>query len=330
MRSGGRLAQAVSGPRRLSWRTAVAAAVAAPWAAWAVVRGFGLESGHPLVPAMAFTPFVAASAWLPLLVAALLRRWAVAVVALAAAVALGAAVLPRALPGPRPQVRDGVEVTFMTANLAYGRADAAAVMRLVRRHDVDVLALEELTPGAAAALDAAGARTRFPERVLDVRPGARGSGLMSRFALRGGRRPRDTRMAMPEARLEVPGAAGVMLKVVHPPAPLRADVGVWESELGGLPRAVPGGPLRMLIGDFNATLDHERMRELLASGYVDAADAAGTGLRGTYRAGRRLPPPVAIDHVLVDRRVRVERVTVSDQPGGDHRALIAAVVLPQR
>ena len=54
-------------------------------------------------------------------------------------------------------------------------------------------------------------------------------------------------------------------------------------------RALPGsdcqGDVRILAGDFNATLDHPELRALLDRGYVDAADAAGAGL-----AGRPGPP----------------------------------------
>jgi endonuclease/exonuclease/phosphatase family metal-dependent hydrolase len=44
------------------------------------------------------------------------------------------------------------------------------------------------------------------------------------------------------------------------------------------------------------------------------------------RRGRALP--LTIDHVLVDRRVRVERVTVVRIPHSDHRAVIAVLRLP--
>jgi endonuclease/exonuclease/phosphatase (EEP) superfamily protein YafD len=38
---------------------------------------------------------------------------------------------------------------------------------------------------------------------------------------------------------------------------------------------------------------------------------------------------IAIDHVLVDRRVRVTDARVLHVPGSDHRALTAALLLPQ-
>src|SRR4051794_16172103 len=48
-------------------RRALAAAL--PWTAWALLRTTGTERGFPLVPAMSFTPYAAASALLPLAVA---------------------------------------------------------------------------------------------------------------------------------------------------------------------------------------------------------------------------------------------------------------------
>ncbi|MEJ7787976.1 MAG: hypothetical protein WKF96_24510, partial [Solirubrobacteraceae bacterium] len=41
------------------------------------------------------------------------------------------------------------------------------------------------------------------------------------------------------------------------------------------------GPLRLIAGDLNATLDHGALRDLLSDGYVDAADATGNGLLST-------------------------------------------------
>lgn len=43
---------------------------------------------------------------------------------------------------------------------------------------------------------------------------------------------------------------------------------------------------------------------------------------------RLLPPTIAIDHVLVDRRLGVSEYAVEDLPGSDHRAIYAQLVLP--
>ena len=69
-------------------RTAIAVVLALPWLVWAIVRVLGLDNGPLLVPAISFTPYVAATAWIPVVVALALRQWAVAAVALVPAIAL--------------------------------------------------------------------------------------------------------------------------------------------------------------------------------------------------------------------------------------------------
>jgi len=311
-------------------RTVAAIVVVLPWVAWAVMRGLGLERAHPLTAAVAFTPYVAATVWVPVLVAAALRRWWVASVALIAAVGLVVAVAPRALGGGRTVAGGGGRpVTVMTSNLAYGNGDPHAIMTLVRRHHVDVLSLQELTPEAVRALDDAGARARFPYRVLHADTGARGSGLMSRYPLRPQRfAPRD-QLTTASAVLIVPGAKPTRIVAVHPLPPLGADIGAWRRQLRGLGKVPAHGTSTLLIGDFNATLDHRELRTLLNHGLVDAADATGAGLRTTYSTRQRFPPPITIDHVLVDRRTGVSDLTVHTVPGSDHRALIATITPPR-
>lgn len=311
-------------------RTVAAIVVVLPWIAWAVMRNLGLERAHPLTAAVAFTPYVAATAWVPVLVAAALRRWWLAFVALIVAGSLVAAVAPRALGGGRTVAGTGGRpVTVMTSNLAYGHGDAHAIMALVRRHHVGVLSLQELTPEAVRALDDAGARARFPYRVLDADTGARGSGLMSRYLLRPRRfAPRD-QVTTASALLTVPGAEPTRTVAVHPLPPLGADIGGWRRQLRALGTIRAQGTSTLLIGDFNATLDHRALRALLDRGLVDAADATGAGLRTTYSTRHRFPPPITIDHVLVDGRTGVSDLSVHTVPGSDHRALLATITLPR-
>ena len=97
-----------------------------------------------------------------------------------------------------------------------------------------------------------------------------------------------------------------------------------------LPATGPTGQLRVLAGDFNATLDHGELRRLLGRGYRDAAEQAGSGLRPTWPTdGSLLPAVVTIDHVLADRRVRVASARTVAIPGSDHRGVLAELVLPR-
>jgi endonuclease/exonuclease/phosphatase (EEP) superfamily protein YafD len=308
-------------------RTVLAAVVALPWLTWAVIRTFGLESGHPLTAALAFTPYAAATAWIPVVVALALRQRALAVVPLAAAVALVLAVAPRGLDGPDTAIAGGRSLTVLTANLYWGEGDARAVMDLVRRNHVELLSLQEVTPGAIARLDAAGALRLLPYRVDASVKGTLGTAILAAHPLADPHIPAWPHIPMPRGTLQAPGLPPIEVTDVHPPPPLHDEVSVWRDGLREFPRATPGGALRLLAGDFNATLDHHELRALIASGYVDAADAAGAGLHGTYFGGG-LSPPIAIDHVLVDRRIAVLAASTHEVAGSDHRALLVRLSVP--
>ena len=144
--------------------------------------------------------------------------------------------------------------------------------------------------------------------------------------------PAQPGAAQPEAVLEVRGAPPVRIKAVHPRPPVSSTAAPeWRALIARMPGSDSQGDVRVLAGDFNATLDHPELRALLDRGYTDAADAAGTGLKPTWPAPprSRRALPLTIDHVLVDRRVRVERVTVVRIPHSDHRAVIAVLRLPR-
>ena len=300
--------------------------------AWAVVRTFGLESGFPLVPLIAYTPLAGLAAMLLMLIAGVLRFWSAAAVAGAVAALFAVLLLPRAFPADQSGLpSDGSELRVMTANLFLGQADAHSVVELARDQDVDLLSLQELTPEENRALEDAGLDRLLPERAVFAAPESSGAGVFSRWplghvALIPGA---GERLAMPRVRLRVPGAAAVEVVDVHPPPPTGSQqVSDWEQGLRSLPSADPRGALRLLLGDFNATLDHQALRDVLDRGYVDAADAVGKALTPTWPRGHLLPPTVTIDHVLVGKRVRVRDVGIHDLPGSDHRSVTADLVLP--
>jgi endonuclease/exonuclease/phosphatase (EEP) superfamily protein YafD len=324
------------GPRRARAlvRRWVPPLLVAGWALWAVIRTFGLEPDL-LVPLMTFTPYMGLASLVPLLVCLVARRPALAAVAFLTCLLFALALVPRWLPGPRPDVV-GPRLRVMTSNLFLGRGDPATVVRLVREQGVDVLGLEELTPEEVARLDAAGLRKLLPYRNVDARPGANGTGLFSRFPLKR-LKPYNSvnQNGEPRALVRVPGARPFELQVIHPPPPINGQAPLWRHMLSELPLPDFGdvsrepGPPRMLIGDFNATLDHAQLRDLLGgAGYVDAADATGKGYKTTWPAGRRFPPEITIDHILIDPRMRAETVSVHLVPHSDHRALIATLRIP--
>ena len=294
---------------------------------WTLVRLLGLDRGWPLVPLVAFTPYVALAGVLATVLIAALRRWAAAGVAGVCVVVLVALVAPRGLADGAPSGADSVALRVLTANLQAGDGAIPELIEIVRRERVDVLSVQELTLVGARALEAVA--PKLPERALQVREGSRGTGLYARVPLRPLPPARGTFFAMAAAEARPPGTPPVQLVAVHARAPVRGpDIVVWRRDLRALPRARPRGALRVLAGDFNATLDHRELRRLIGSGYRDAAAAAGQGLRTTWPAGRRLPPGLAIDHVLADRRAAVRSARVVSLPGTDHRAVLTELRLP--
>src|ERR671911_379299 len=101
----------------------------APCAAWVVLRVLGLERGYPLVPLVAYTPFVAAGTVVVVVVAAVLRQ--------------------RGAAGAGPALR------VLSVNMHYGAGSPEQLVALVRRTRADVLSVQELTPRLERALEAA-------------------------------------------------------------------------------------------------------------------------------------------------------------------------------
>ncbi|GAA4188470.1 endonuclease/exonuclease/phosphatase family protein [Microbispora amethystogenes] len=327
--------------------------VVAPFALWALLRLVPGDVHFRWVQLVAFTPYAALASVAAPVVALLTRRRAALVAGVAVTGVLVACVLPRALsdrdgalPGPgraeagmaaatgtrNAQDARGPVLRVLSANLLKGSVPPAALVDLVRTLRPDVLTLQELTPEALEGLRGAGLTRLLPYGDERAQVGSGGSGLFTRFPLRPETitGPGDSRQA--QGGVEVPGAEPVGVVSVHPCAPRYvARLACWADGLAGLP--LPAGQVRILSGDFNATLDHDRVRRLLDAGYRDAADATGDGLAGTwpYRRWdfRGLPvPPVTIDHVLVDPRVAVRAFGIHRLPVTDHRAIFAELVLP--
>jgi endonuclease/exonuclease/phosphatase (EEP) superfamily protein YafD len=342
-------------------RRVVAWALVAPLVLWLAVRATGFGAGTTVETFIVFTPYAALASIGVLVTVAVLRVRPAALAAAGCCVGYGLVVAPLfvAAGGPSP-APTGPGLRVMTSNVQFGWADAATVVRLAEEGDVDVLGVQELTPAFHRQLVAEGIDDLLPHRVVDARSGASGTGLYSRHPVErvGAAHPAHDipgEHAHPTGLVDVPGAPPVQVTVVHPVPPvLRGGVDAWRETLRALPRpdgtgggaggvATPGypgadvaaggtaggvpGPVHLLIGDFNATVDQPTMRALLDDGYTDAALARGRGWQPTWRS-RGYGPALTIDHVLVDGSTAVEDVTVHEVPGSDHRALLAELRLP--
>ncbi len=262
------------------------------------------------------------------LVPALRRRGAalvVLVVALAG-IALHAWWLAPLWTGPQPPPAAGAEpFVVMSANVeGIGAADALAVVETASERGVDVLGLLEVTPEALASMDEGGLSALFPYRVGGEDDGIGGTVLLSRTPLGPATRV-DTSDGSLVADLTIADRT-VRTLVAHPVQPL-SDVDQWRRDHAAVLAAA--GDVDLLIGDLNATLDHEPLQALADAGLHDATERANAGWQPTWPTdggSDGLPfPVVQIDHVLVGRRIAALDTDTVRLEGTDHAAILAEV-----
>lgn len=273
-----------------------------------------------LVPLLAFPLLALLGAQL------LLRRTRLAALTVVL-LALDAVWLVPRFVADRPQLGDPVVV--MTANLRFGEADPRALMALVKRYHVDVLATEELTEPAVQGLMAAGLEQELGYSELAAMPSAEGCGLWSRY-------PLDSLPAF-AARFQSPGAVvhlpgrDVAVRVLHPfPATLGGGGGEFRQDYADLTvqvRRLDEATPTVLAGDLNASPDVSALRTLMGDRFREASEVAGSGLLRTWSPHLGWPALLHLDHVLVDQHFDVRSTQVVDVPGSDHRALVATLVL---
>jgi len=223
----------------------------------------------------------------------------------------------------------GANIRLLQANILFGRADATALTDLVRRQQVDIVTVIELTPQAVDRLSAAGLGEVLPYSYLRPAPGGGGSGIYSRFPLRDGQLLADLSLNNVRATVSVPGAPDTVVFALHPVPPFPEPAGQWARELSSLRPLLAASARPVVVGaDFNATWDHRLYRDLLVDGgpagsapLRDAAEVTGAGIVATYPANRWYPALIAIDHVLAAglTPTSVRRV---DLPGSDHHGII--------
>lgn len=247
----------------------------------------------------------------------------------AAALALAQLVLlvPQVTSDPAP---DGTSLAVMTVNLNLGAAEAAAVVAAVRSHEVEVLAVQELTVEAERRLEAAGLSTALPFKVTDPGGSASGTGLWASRPL-GRLAPWEMTFRSSAAALTVAGRR-VVVRSVHPFPPRWSDDSRWRADLTALRTSVAGDAdkeVTVLLGDLNATVHHRELRRVMAGGgWRDAGEIVGAGVVRTWSPGHGVPPLLDLDHVLVPGGLGARRHEVVDVAGSDHEGVVADLVVP--
>jgi len=225
--------------------------------------------------------------------------------------------------GADPEPAEGAErITVMNANLYEGRADAEEVVDTVRDNHVDILVLEEITPDLLAQMDASGLAELLPERVGEPDYMVAGTMILANRPLTDHVRVRTTFQGW-EAKYGTLTVLGV-----HPVAPV--DPAGWRADHAAILKQAEADDADLIVGDMNATADHDVMRRLDDAGYRDAGEVSNEGWQPTWPANHvgilpLLPPLVRIDHVMIGDSMASLGTHTVDIEGTDHLALVATV-----
>ena len=299
-----------------------------------------LTGGHPPSPVpqlAALAPVAVVPGTVAVIIAAATARWLAVLFAIPTVMLLIWQLPPRrrishqAPAGPSRESGSAptmVRLRLLTVNAQGGAADPAALLRALRWHNVDVLAVQELTPHMVGRLAAAGLAQLLPFSHLDPRPGWAGTGLWSRWPLTPLPPVPGLTGAAPRARIDPPAGRPVTLTAVHPFAPMNENAYIWQRELALIRQTLARvDEPQVVAGDFNASRDHRPFRDLLAAGFLDCADSSKSrswpGF--TWPAGGGMLPVMRLDHVLVSRTATVHMTRAIRLPRTDHHGVLAAI-----
>jgi endonuclease/exonuclease/phosphatase (EEP) superfamily protein YafD len=290
-------------------------------------------TNHATLITAALSPYLMLCA--PVSAALLLwgRHWIPAIAAVGLTMAMLAVQLPLYRGSDAARTAD-VGLRVMSANLREGRADSSHLVRSAREQ-ADVIAFQELTPQEADRLSEAGLDATFPYRWLEARGGPGGVGMWSRFPIDAPRRIGGYTFAFLTAQIRITGVSiDPTVVVAHIAGPWPRPIDDWRRDLNRLPDTMSeiseqaGAGAVIVAADLNSTTDMRPFRALLRNGYRDAAEQSGAGIKPTFPADSRLPPFVAIDHVLT-RNCTATSLRALKIPGSDHRGLVVTIAIPR-
>ncbi|MDI1446869.1 endonuclease/exonuclease/phosphatase family protein [Polyangium sp. 6x1] len=245
--------------------------------------------------------------------------------------------------GETPQATE-IPLRVMSYNTLGFNPNTAATIRVIREVDADIVALQEVSPEHAGALERALSET-YPYRLLDPRPGVTGSGILSRHPLRKIDASPLDRIAWIGSPMAVEVEVGtervifVNFHTVAGPANARAR-DEQARALSDFERAHVE-PL-IFAGDLNAT-DQNAAYAIITRTMRDAWREAGWGFGHTFpgeptaeSGGSRpvvlgVPVPtwlVRIDYIFHSKAFRTIDARVGPSDGGsDHRPVVATLSL---
>lgn len=220
---------------------------------------------------------------------------------------------------------------IMTLNTGNGQASATEIVAAVASQNVEVLALQEVTYDFLDQLQAAGIFDYLPHYVYGSARSTDNGGINVLFFKSGASNASSdlvpTENSAMAAGTVVIGGTNVRFVSVHPNSPVRGAQGLWDSGLTSIAGLSEYDHTYVLMGDFNATWDHQAFRALLGTSFVDAGEQAGEGFHMTYPANSKVPPLIEIDHVVytAGSGVYVGNLQTLEISGTDHQALLGTL-----
>lgn len=225
----------------------------------------------------------------------------------------------------------GKSVRVFSGNLWWGKADCDGLIDLIRRHQIDVFAAQELGYENAEAI-----ASELPFGALEPAPsesGFQGMGIALRKPAVYSQVPLDCRPARRvvldpgewDGLLRPLDLVNVHLQAPHSMSPF-PSFRVRGNQAKGLERFIDAEPsdARLVVGDYNATPAWPLYKRL-ARGFSDAAvlcaQKEGRATERTWGPTADGPRLFRIDHALV-RGLHVENFRVIDIPGSDHSGLL--------
>lgn len=244
----------------------------------------------------------------------------------------------------------GTPLRVMSWNVLYTNEDVAGIDALVRRHNPDIVALQEYSFTQALTLRVL-LDARYPYRA-SAPGGPSGLGVWSRYPIQDWSNVRDRRAACACQRMRVvlPDQT-IQLVNAHPKAPgmdYHEELGRWQLPIKVLSdfRTAHQHPVvdalldiartsaepLLLVGDLN-TNDRQPNYWRLRRYFDDAFQQSGLGFGLTWpssgaKAGPfTIPPLVRIDYVLHTAGITAANAFTAASAGADHRAVIADLLV---
>ena len=219
-------------------------------------------------------------------------------------------------------------IRILSGNLWWGKASPEGLVELIRRHDVDVFAAQELGFETAEAI-----ASELPFGCLEptetyhgMGVALRRPGLYSQIPLhyRAARRvvldPADwDGLTRPLDLVNVHFQAPHALRPF--PSPL-----VRRRQVRGLERFFDAHPsdARLIVGDYNATPAwplYRRLSRSFSDGAIQSAQREGRDVQPTWGPSSESRRLLRIDHAMI-RGLVIENFRVIDLPGSDHSGLL--------